>query len=255
MNEKSALTTYKPSLKNLFKRWLRDAYDHLGLTVVVSFIMAAIVAGLAYGTQIGGNFPPVVLLPLLFAFLLLVIGPFCVGIFTLAHNIVYNQQPGIGDLLDGYRKSLWTAIKWSALNLAIGAILIGDTVLFIGLTRQSKSWFGPAIVTAYLLIFWGMTLIYQLPILIYQRPSALNVLKKSALLVLDNLGFTAVVFFAIIAFTILCAAPKFVGMPIIYFGAVPILCTRATRELLVRYALAPEEREPDPVGDEWRLRG
>ena len=242
-------------MKNLFKRWLRDTYEHLALTVAVSFITAAIVAGLAYGTQIGGNLPPALFLPLLVAFVLFVVGPLCVGAFTLAHNIVYRQQPGIGDLLDGCQKSFWTAIKWTALNLVIGAVLIGDTALFIGLTRQSKSWFGPAIVTAYLLIFWGMTLIYQLPILIYQRPSVPSVLKKSALLVLDNLGFTVVVFFAIIAFTILCAAPKFVGLPLVYFGAVPILCTRAARELLVKYALAPEEREPEPVEDEWKLKG
>ena len=239
--------TYKPSLKRVFKGWAANSYDNLGLVVGVSVLSTILIIAFAYSLRLLHH--PTVAIPIA-----LLLSPLVVGAFRMAHGIVYRESPAIGDLLDGYRAFLWLSLKWAVINLLIGAILTADTVFFILRSRHQPIWVVPAILSLDVGAFWLATLIYQLPLLIHQRPSVLQVLRRSALLVLDNLWFTGVVFFAIIAFTILCAAPKFVGMALVYFGTAPILCTRATRELLVKYGLADEEPDPNaPMEDDWHL--
>ena len=104
------------------------------------------------------------------------------------------------------------------------------------------------ILVIYGLILWVLSAIYHFPVLIEQRPSTLNILKRGFLLALDNVAFTLGVFFAIILLTCFCAA-TLVGLPLLLLGMVSILQTRALRALFVKYEMLPPEREYSPDGE------
>lgn len=245
---------YRPSLKRLFRKWLIDVYEHLGLVLLFSFITAAVLSGAAWVIQSAAARLPALWLTAAVAVSALALSPLAVGIFIAADKIVYREGVEMADILCGYSCLLKTAIGLAAVNMVIGCVLAADVTILIALARTRPTFLIPMAIAAYAFLFWLATLLYQLPILVRQRKGIWSAIRKSVLLVLDNPSFTLVAFFAMILFTVLCALPAFLGMPLVYFGAASLLCVRAVRELLPKYGLAEEEREPSPpVEDNWRL--
>jgi len=104
------------------------------------------------------------------------------------------------------------------------------------------------ILFAYVLLLWGLSAVYHFPVLVEQRPGALKVLKRGVLLMLDNIAFTAGVFFVIILLTCFCTI-TLLGLPLLYVGMASILQTRALRALFVKYELLEPEREYAPEAE------
>ena len=99
-----------------------------------------------------------------------------------------------------------------------------------------------------MLLLWGLSAVYHFPVLVEQRPGALKVLKRGVLLMLDNIAFTAGVFFVIILLTCFCTI-TLLGLPLLYVGMASILQTRALRALFVKYELLEPEREYAPEAE------
>ncbi len=106
----------------------------------------------------------------------------------------------------------------------------------------------------YLLVFWLLMMQYQWPLLVVQEaepkpPRAGAAIRKSALLALDNLGFTMGIATVCLVISVLLWV-TLVAAALLWLGAMAMLQTQATRELLRRYDVLPPDPTLDPIADE-----
>jgi hypothetical protein len=204
----------------------------------------------------GGRAGPAGWIPILIAgmFAAALIGPLLAGTARLVRAIVAREDPAIGDLFREARRHARHGAHLSSLQ-AGGTLLLGVDLLFFANAAGPIRWL--AVPVFYLGLFWMLMLPYQWPLAAEVGGAPLVVIRKSALLVLDNLPFASGVALLSLLFTLLCAAST-VGLALLWPGVLAFYHTIATRALLRRYALLPPE--PDPAeasadGDTWRLPG
>jgi hypothetical protein len=114
-----------------------------------------------------------------------------------------------------------------------------DAVYFLGQTSLAMRVVGVAFL--YPLLFWCGAALLQWP-LAAERPGdpVPLIVKKSLLLLLDNLGYMALASTAVLALTALCFATR-VGLTLAWAGLLAFLQTAALRELLPKYGLLPSD--------------
>ena len=231
-----------PPLLKVLKKWLADSYEHLGLVLMCSFAWFGItLGGVALITSLRSH--PALVIGLLAGFWVIVVAPATSAVFFLAKKMVTRDEPSLLDLVLGFRQFLTPS--W----------MLGLAQVFLTLMIAVNAWFylthgGIAlrilgVLAMYVLIIWMMSAIYHFPVLIEQRAGTFKIMKRGFLLALDNPGFTAGVFLAIILLTCFSAA-TLLGLPLLYMGMLSILETRALRAVFVRYELLQPEKEYKP---------
>lgn len=246
------------SLSRALKKGFREAYDHLGYTVLSSFfifIVSSLVFSLGWAAY---RLSPSIAGIVLFLPAVLVYWLCMLGVFYYANKVVSHESPSVSDTLRGIRVLLLPAIPLFLVDLIISTVLLGDAVFFFRLAvlRKTLAFNMAGVFFASITLIWLMMFQYHLPLLVAQLkiesgPRVGVVLRKSFLLLADNLGFTVGLFVVIIAFTALCVLPKFIGIAILYPGVVAFLLTHALRDLFIKYGIV--EEEPEVVEDRWRL--
>lgn len=286
MNERIS-TARRARLGRALGQGLRGAYDHLGYVVLASFVSflivtAVLTSGMAAARvfDIKGIAAAALALPALLA------GWLCaVGVFYYANRSVFHYQASLSDTWHGVRRLLAPALGLFIIDAVITTVLMGDLLLFRqmlagiadqiaalqkvgGLTsaqelqiqslgRTHLLLMAVTIVFGYITAAWGMIMMYHLPLLTAQLdmesgPRPKVILRKSVLLAVDNPVFTVALFLVIIAFAVLCALPAFIGMVVLFLGAIAFLLTHALRELFIKYEIV--EEEPETVDDKpWHL--
>ncbi len=255
-------TSRRARLPRALRRGLRDAYDHLGYVVVVTFIaflctvLLSGAAGLLWKSAGGslGIVGAVLLLPAALGAYLC-----AVGVFYYANKAVFFEHPSAADTWKGIRLLLGPATALFAVDFLIGVVVVGDTLFFGRMFGESRN---PVcavigILCFYVTLAWLMMALYHLPLLAAQlkmesgtKPGV--ILRKSYLLAADNPGFTACLFIVIIALAVLCVLPGLIGMAVLFLGAAAFLLTHALRELFIKYEMI--EDEPETVEDSgWAL--
>ena len=231
-----------PSFPKVLKKWLADSYEYLGLVLMSSFIWFSITLG---GLALITNFKsrPALVLALLGIFYAFVIAPMTSAVFNLAKKMVTRDDPSLLELLQGFRG--FFAVSWT----------LGVAQIFVSFLIVANAWFYLThggivlrilgVLALYVLILWMMSAVYHFPMLIEQRPGTFKIIKRGFLITLDNPGFTAGVFLAIILLTCFSAA-TLLGMPLLYIGMLSILETRALRAVFVKYGLLEPEKEYKP---------
>lgn len=128
-------------------------------------------------------------------------------------------------------------------------MLAADCLFFLSLRALPAVLAG--VLFGYALLFWSITLLYQWPLLVEQETGARAVLKKSALMALDNIGFSLFTGALLLALTLLSWALVLPAL-LLWPAFAAFLQTRATRDLLRRYGLLPPEIDPnlEPADDE-----
>ncbi|MDH7482565.1 MAG: hypothetical protein QHH26_11425 [Armatimonadota bacterium] len=237
-----------PSIGKTLKKSFADSYDYLGLVLFCSFLWFGIVIAILSTAKLPLTTLVHVLLFIVLCILLL--SPITAGVLTVARKIAARDDPSILDLFLGFKHFLIPAWKLGTSEIVITVLLVGNIWFYLTLTMPLKL---VSVFFFYLLLAWIMSMIYHYPLLIEQNPGTLKILKRGFLLMLDNLGFTTVIFLAIIMLTCLCIV-TLVGLPLLYAGMVGIFATRAARALFIKYGILPPEPEPQPVTDDvWRL--
>jgi hypothetical protein len=243
------------------KLGFRDAYDTLGAVVFISLLgvgAASIVAfaGYSVGHWFFGTLPgqlPAFLSTLTALLgLTLIGGPLLAGCFRFARNACARQEPELFDLSWGFRTALKPSLALAAAQF-FGTLLLGGNAAFY-LSQRHPAYLALGALFGYLLVFWLLAMQYQWPLLVVQetepkRPRAGASIRKSALLVLDNLGFTMVVSVACLLVSVVLWVTM-VGAAILWLGATAMLQTQATRELLRRYDVLPPDPTLDPIASE-----
>jgi hypothetical protein len=238
------------------KRGFADAWDRLGLVVGASIIwsLSAFVPIAAFSAT---RQMRMTLIGVVISWILST--PVLIGIFRMAHKILYRDDPSLGDILDGIHELGWSAYVLSAINLIVVAVLAADVTFFFGMLGHAKApivYLLIGLLSLYILMGWGISMLYQGPALaaqkrLSQRGGAVQAIKKGWLLFAGNPVFTIGLFVVILGFGILCAL-SVIGMLILYAGVVSILLTHALRELYIRYGVV---EEPSEIEDhEWRVK-
>jgi hypothetical protein len=243
------------------KLGFRDAYDYLGTVLFISLLwmgVGSVVAlgGYSIGQSMFGGLPgqlPAFLATLTALLgLTLVGGPLLAGCYRFARNACARQEPDLFDLSWGFRAALKPSLALAAAQF-FGTLLLGGNAAFY-LSLRQPVYIVLGALFGYLLAFWLLTMLYQWPLLVVQelepkRVRAGAAIRKSALLVLDNLGFTM----GIAAVCLLVSAllwVTLVGAALLWLGAMAMLQTQATRELLRRYDVLPPDPTLDPIAEE-----
>jgi hypothetical protein len=241
----------------------RDSYDFLGSVLVLSIAWVVIAATAAAGGQflvrrLTGGLPG--MLPALLSVfgalvgLVFVGGPLTGGLCRFCRNAAARAEPELFDLSWGFRSGLGRSLRLAGIQAAMTVLLATNCYWYVFEHRSPVltvvgAFFG------YLLAFWGLASLYQWPLLSELDDPPLLVVKKSALLVLDNFGFSLAVGAVCLVLTVVMWASA-VGGVLLWAGAMGMIQTQAVRELLRRYGLLPPDPTLDPIaGETHDLRG
>lgn len=240
-----------PGFRKTLKKWLGDSYDRLGHVLVASFAwFTLLIGGIGIIAKLGVNTSALAVAGMLVGFYVLIVAPMTSGVFILARNIVTKDDPSVPDMLGGFRELLRESWSLGFLQVVITLMIIGNAWFYLSRPNMVVKTIG--VLVLYLMILWMFSAIYHFPLLLEQRPGAGKIIKRGFLIALDNLGFTAGVFFAIILLTCLLSL-TLVGMPLLLVGMVSILQIRALRAAFVKYEILEPEKEYVP-GEDTPLR-
>jgi len=203
-------------LRPAFKRSIWSTYDHIGLLVLANLLWVVLCL-------------PVVTAPAATA-----------GLFHLAREVARGKSPSLRDFFVGFRTRFLPAFKVGLVELA--ALL----VLWVNIDFYSHMRGGaviPGMILAAAMVwvaaFFLLMHAHLYPLLVGGESSLRQLLRKSALLTLDNLAFTAGITFQALSLSVLCVVTG-AGLVLINASAVAVLLTTGHRELLRKYSDDPE---------------
>ena len=219
-------------LRPTFKRFMWHAYDHLGLLVVANLLWLALCV-------------PVITAPAATA-----------GLFALARRITDGEHVSLADFFLGFRADFLPALKVGSFTLAAVLLLWVNVDFYSHLGGWATL---PGMLLAAVMIWAGAFLLLMhvhAHALIARGDVALRtVLRKSALLVLDNIGYSVGVSIQALSVAVISLVTG-AGAVLVLGSFVALLLSCGHRELLKRYFPdSPEAIEPDETRgwtDVWR---
>jgi uncharacterized membrane protein YesL len=246
----------KARLGLALKLGLRDTYDYLGAVVAGSFLWFvvagfAVMGGFSLAQSAARNLPGLLppLISVLCALLAFVLagGPLAGGIFRYARQGAMREEPELFDLAWGFRTAPRRCIALGGIQVSAFFVLIGNCVFYLSHTKPVFVVLGATV--GYLTCFWLLMCLYQWPLLVELDQPPLTVIKKSGLLVLDNLPYSFAVGFLLFAISLVLWLTV-IGGALLWAGAVSMIATQATRELLRKYGVLGPDPTLDPISRE-----
>lgn len=242
-----------PSFRKVFKRFIGDSYDYLGLVLLCSFVWLGVSLGLlTLLLRFAGVKHPALFFAGLTLLYIVIVSPLTAAAHFLARKVVTRDDPSPLDLLVGLRTNLSASWALGAWQVIITGVLLANVWFY--LTHGGMPLRILSVLFIYVTIAWVLSCIYHYPMLIEQNPGALKIVKRGFLLMMDNLAFTAGVFSVIILLAGLCLA-TLLGLPLLFQGMLSILQTRALRAVFVKYGLLEPEKEymPDEEDEHFSI--
>ncbi|MCS6829206.1 MAG: hypothetical protein RMM08_05015 [Armatimonadota bacterium] len=249
----SPTITFFKALRNA----TNDAYDRLGLTLASSLLWFA--ASLPFWISVLALWRRVGLLELAAVFFSsILLSEVWMGCVYLAYRIATRDEPSLLCFVEAWRalgwKTLWLAIVQTFVTLVIAFNMILYLLSNVLLLRV----FG--VVVLYILLLWFTALLYQYPLLVEHVFGAYSaeqtrmswmrrVLRRSLLLTIGNLPFSAGMFAIIAAWAIFCFVST-IGAALMYAGFVSLATVHWTRALLINYGVIVLPPEPEIIPDE-----
>jgi uncharacterized membrane protein YesL len=204
-------------LRPAFKRSIWSTYDHIGLLVLANLLWVVLCL-------------PVVTAPAATA-----------GLFHLAREVARGKNPSLRAFFVGFRTRFLPAFKLALVDLA--ALL----VLWVNIDFYSHMRSGaviPGMILAAAMVwvaaFFLLMHAHLYPLLVGGESSLRQLLRKAALLTLDNLAFTIGIAFQALSLSVLCVVTG-AGLVLINGSAVAVLLTTGHWELLRKYSDDPEK--------------
>lgn len=226
-------------------RTFKDVYEFLGITIMTSLAWFVLLALAAWGLSL------VKRLPLLAVpagiLLLIVLGPVTAAASSVMNKVVHRNEVGFADFISALRKYFGRGLGLVSVQGLIFAVIVSDFLFFLRFPSQfvriaSGLW-------VYAFLFAAAMTSFEFPLLVEQDIGILGVLKKSALLVLDNPVYSLF----ILVYGILITAISIVIPPaaaLLFIGALGLLQNRALLQLLEKYGLWSEKRKYDFIMDD-----
>jgi uncharacterized membrane protein YesL len=213
-------------LRSAFKRAVWNTYDHIGLLVVTNLLWLALCL-------------PILTAPAATA-----------GLFSLARGIDRGDDVSVRLLLRGFRLHFLPALKIGVLDLAALLVLWVNIDFYSHLRGGGRV---PGMLLAGVMVWLAAFLLlmhaHLYPLLAEGETSLRRLLRKSALLTLDNLAFTVGITLQAISVTILCVLTG-AGLLLINGSLLASLLESGHSQLLDKYL--PGKRPPEPETRTWR---
>lgn len=213
-------------LRPAFKRAIWNTYDHIGLLVLANLTWLALCL-------------PVVTAPAATA-----------GLFHLANRISRGEEVALRDIFVGFRLHFVPALKVGVFDLAALLILWVNVDFYSHLGGPVSI---PGMVLAGAMIWLGVFVLLMhahiYPLLVDGETSFKQLLRKSALLTLDNLLFTVGITVQALSLSVLCVVTG-AGLVLINGSVVAVLLVAGHQELRRKYH--SWEPAPDPETRSWR---
>jgi uncharacterized membrane protein YesL len=238
----------RPSLPRAVRAAALAGYDHLGGVLVVSLLWLALgVLPGAYGWSLLRTAPLLGVL-LLAAWMLVCLPLAQAGLFTWARVVLAREEPSWLAFLRGARAGWGRFLGLGLVQIGITAILAADIAFFA--TRSEMVLRAIAGLFVWPALFWALALMLHGPLLT-EQPGIRRTLRRGALFVFGHPLFTLGMgtLISVLTLPVLLLRPL-APLVVILPGALALLATSATRDLLRRYDLLPPEPELDtPVPD------
>lgn len=213
-------------LRPAFRRALWNTYDHIGLLVLANLLWVALCL-------------PVVTAPAATA-----------GLFHLAHRIALGKEVSLRDFFTGFRKHFLPALKLGLVDLA-ALLVLWINIDFYSHLRGGATIPGMILAAAMIWVaafFWLMH-VHLYALLVSGETSLRQLIRKSALLTLDNLLFTIGIAFQALSLSVLCTITG-AGLVLINASLVGVLLVSGHHEVRRRY----HSWEPGPDVETRTLR-
>lgn len=262
-------TAEMPHFPRMLKKTFVDGYDYLQLVVFGNVIWClAWTPAAAFATARIGNFPLKAAVVLLLASV--GAGPVWMGLAQLSRAIADREDPRMAQLLTGLRAFFGRGVALFLVNVAFIAVCLFDVWWWSTFTRQRWSQLASFVVTTlwvYVLLFWLIMQAFCAPFIVRENIGVARALRKSALLVLDNLGYATMVMLqiavlmAIMSLWIVVpgqAKATLMGLALmvlffLFAGFVSLLGTEALDDLMQKYQPA-QDSEEEGAGEEEKVR-
>ncbi len=217
-------------LRPAFTRALWSTYDHIGLLVLANLIWAALCL-------------PVVTAPASTA-----------GLFHLTRKISKGEEVSLRDFFRGFRLHFLPALKLGVVDLAALLLLWVNVDFYSHLSGAATI---PGMVLAAAMVwvaaFFLLMHAHLYPLMVEGDTALRQLLRRSALLTLDNLAFTVGITVQAIALSVLCVITG-AGLLLLNGSLVAVLLVTGHDELRRKYH--SWEPSPDPetrtLRDLWR---
>lgn len=258
----AAAATRQPRFSRALMQGLRGAYDYLGTVLVAS----ALWIGLALLLGVGGSSllwqaatsrgAGTVLFWLLGGVAAAGIGtgPLTAALFEHSRRLLCHDDPCWWELPRSVSRLWRRGLALAGLQMLVSLILAVDSLFFLGQRAALLRGIGASCL--YPILFWWGLSILQWPLAAECPADSLwQVVKKSFLLLLDNLGYVSALTAVVLLFTAVCFVGPLGGLGLIlrplgglgliflWAGSMAFIQTAALRELLPKYGLltAPSE--------------
>ena len=204
-------------LRPAFKRAVWSTYDHIGLLVLTNLLWVVLCL-------------PVVTAPAATA-----------GLFHVSRELARGKDASLRDFFVGFRLRFFPALKVGLVDLA-ALLVLWVNVDFYSRLRGGAAIPGMILAAAMVWVatFYLLMHAHLYPLLAGGESSLRQLLRKSALLTLDNLPYTICVTLQALSLSVLCVLTG-AGLVLINGSAVAVLLTTGHRELLRKYSADPEK--------------
>lgn len=230
-----SLTPLGGRLHRVWKKWFWNAYDHAGTLVAVN------------------------LLWVLGSLLLITLPASTAGLFYVTSRMAAYREVRLRDFFVGCRDYHWRSLRLCGLY-GLAAAVLAVNVWFYGRLAGSWQWAGVILGGGMIwgMAFIGLTGVYAFPLLVQTDETIRVIVKKSVLLVLDNLWYTGALGGCGVVVLVIGGITG-AGVVLGAVAVVSLLFSTGLREVLKKYA--PLEREgadqflPQPATDPEEPRG
>lgn len=235
-----------------------DAYDRLGLTLASSLLWCVSLLG-ALALMNAAIRTKNVSLALLALFVAAVIVAEAWTACTyLAYRITTRDEPSLICFAEAWRRlGLKTALL-AIVQTFITGVVLANIAVYLQSPLLILRVMG--VVVLYILLLWATAMLYQYPLLIEHVYGAYvgeetkvgwfrRVLRRSLLLTLGNLPFSAGMFAIIAAWSLFCFF-SVIGLALMYAGFASLAVVQWTRALLIQYGVIVLPPQPEIVPDE-----
>jgi hypothetical protein len=152
-------------------------------------------------------------------------GAAAAGMTVLLHvtNRIAHGEASARDLLSALARHFAPSL---ALLLIVGAVAgLGALNVYFYVRMLSGMWWRVIGITwGYLALMFLLAMTYSYPLLVHQRRGALNAMKRSALLFVDNAVYTLGLVGALVALTIAVLVPVVTALPVLVGLSALVLC-------------------------------
>lgn len=235
-----------------------DAYDRLGLTLWNSLVWSIVSLGLAAAVTAAFRTQHALVGVASLFVAMIVLGEVWAACVYLAYRIVTREEPSPSCFLEAWRRMGGKVFWLAMIQTFVTLVILANIAVYLQSQLVLLRVFG--VVVVYILLLWLTAMLYQYPLLVEHIFGAYTaeqtkvgwlrrVLRRSLLLTIGNLPFSAGMF-ALVAVWTVFASFVLVAFVLVYAGMLALAMVHWTRALLTHYGVIQPPPEPEIIPDE-----